>query len=357
MQTLLLERSGALSITPPSRGSIEDVLSIAHVPLPAIDLDEHEPLRELWPCAPLAESTDSTLRAATGITEEGMTSAPDGPEPTYLTESEFVLALPMSLSAREAVARAREQGLIISEPFVYKIRYDAMAAPEPAIAAVPVTAQAEQRLEVGAAQGQASAPEAPKAALPSKAAFIRGLPMDLRPKEVVVRGEEQGLTFTTVYVRDVRAAAKARALGAIPAATVTPSAPSAPLAPAMAAGPEPAPTNAAPSKADFVRSLPPEVSFAEASARAKDAGIGLSSAHFYALKSQVKKRAAAPAPKSKPVREPKGPASRAPVFGGLQLASDDPCEQALIEAVRALGVARACALIAAIEKFERVTTR
>jgi len=358
MQTLLPECSGALSIAPLGRGLIEDGLSVAHVPLPPVDLGagEREPLRELRPraaisSATLAESTDSRLGAATSTGAEG--TASDVPAATHLTESEFVLALPMTLSARETVARAKEHGLTISEPLVYKVRYEAIAVPEPAGAAVAVTAQAEQTLEVAAAQEQVSAPEAPEAAPLSKAAFIRGLPMDLRAKEVVARGKEQGLTFSVVYVRDVRAAAKARATRAIPVATVTPAASSAPPAPATPALPKSAPTNAAASKADFVRSLPPEMSFAEASRRATDAGISLSSAHFYAIKSRAKQSAPAAA-NSKPGRKPAVKAEVVPAFVGLRLASDDSREQAVIDAVRVLGVSRARAVIDVVETFERV---
>ena len=318
------------------------------------------------------------LTAMTTEDGEERVTAAAAPTAPHASKSEFVLGLPRELGAREVVARAKERGITISEPYVYQVRYDAMAAPEPAS---PVTAQAQDgskeafisslppevpyaeapatakdarillfpgmvarppttlepstesamltAMTTEDGEGEASAAEAPKAPPPSKSEFIRGLPRDLSAGEVVALGKEQGLTFTTHYVRDVRSGARARGMRV------------ARPVPAALASATPAPQVPAPLKADFVRSLPAVVSYAEAATKAKAAGILLSPSYFYTLRSQAKLGAAAAAPKSKPVRSPTKQVTPARALEGLRLASDDAREQALIDVVRALGVSRA----------------
>jgi hypothetical protein len=104
-----------------------------------------------------------------------------------------------------------------------------------------------------------------------------------------------------------------------------------------------------PSKAEFVRSLPPGTSFADAAEKAKGLGIELSKAYYYVLKSELKKGAGK-------LISRKGKGGRgAGVAGlkGLRLSSDDPAENALLAAVRKLGATRARSIIDAVERFER----
>jgi hypothetical protein len=102
-----------------------------------------------------------------------------------------------------------------------------------------------------------------------------------------------------------------------------------------------------PSKADFVRGLPPGTSFADADAKAKELGIELSKAYYYVLKSEAKKGGRASAGRGG--RRRGRPGQRA---GGLRLASDNRDEEALLQAARKLGAARARQLIEAFAKFE-----
>jgi hypothetical protein len=104
-----------------------------------------------------------------------------------------------------------------------------------------------------------------------------------------------------------------------------------------------------PSKAEFVRSLPPGTSFADAAEKAKTLGIELSKAYYYVLKSELKKGG------GKLLSRAKGKGGRGASMGmkGLRLSSDDPAENALLAAVRKLGATRARAIIDAIERFER----
>src|SRR5262245_33668153 len=90
---------------------------------------------------------------------------------------------------------------------------------------------------------------------------------------------------------------------------------------------------AATNKAAFFRSLPEGTSYSEAAERAKAAGIVLSKAYFYVLKSESKKRAMTGGGGSR-----KGTLKTLP--SGLMLTSRDPHEKAVLEAVAALGAER-----------------
>jgi hypothetical protein len=174
----------------------------------------------------------------------------------------------------------------------------------------------------------------------SKTQFVLGLPRDLSAKEVVTKAKEKGLKLSEAYVYKIRSSSKGDA-------------------PEPMKVPRP-PSGGGMSKVEFVRSLPPGTSYADAAAQAKPLGIELSRAYFYVLKSGAKKtgRGNAQAPKTR------GPGSRraaatpsrssmSPRGSGLRLRSDDQNEQALLDAVRSLGADRARSLIAAVETFER----
>ncbi len=133
----------------------------------------------------------------------------------------------------------------------------------------------------------------------SKSAFIRGLPGHLRPKEVAALAKERGIVISEGYVRQVRIAAKDRAMRATPKSIS--------LDPSVAEGPF----------AAMLRSLPAEIAYPEAAAKAKRAGVILSPGYFYALCGQRSARAV----NSKPSRE------LSLAFEGLRLPSDDGCTE------------------------------
>ncbi len=185
----------------------------------------------------------------------------------------------------------------------------------------------------------------------SKTDFVRKFP-DLPAADVVKKGAEAGLKFSDKYVYKVRAVDRSKSKKG-------PAAPKAPkAAKAATSGAAAAPkAGGSMTTTDFVRSLPPKMSFKEAADKASKLGIKLSKGYFYVLKSGAKKGPAtkAPAaPKGKPGRKPKSAAMGSTSgSNGLRLSSDNANEQALIEAVRAIGAARARDLIASVEKFER----
>ncbi len=139
----------------------------------------------------------------------------------------------------------------------------------------------------------ATATDAPEATRLNKAAFIRGLPSDLQPKKVVALAKERGIIISEGYVRQVRVAAKDRAMRATRNG-----------GPRVADGPFVA----------LLRSLPAEASYSEAAAQAKGAGVILSQAYFCALRGQRNSQGAV---NSKPACE------RLLTFKGLRLVSSD----------------------------------
>jgi hypothetical protein len=107
----------------------------------------------------------------------------------------------------------------------------------------------------------------------------------------------------------------------------------------------------APSKAEFVRGLPPGTSFAEAEQLAKQKGLEITRGYFYVLRSEQNKGknpAAARGPRTRATAGESGKGG-----SSLRLTSDDPHEAALLEAVRALGITRARALLDAVQKLEQ----
>jgi hypothetical protein len=198
---------------------------------------------------------------------------------------------------------------------------------------------------------------------PSKTEFVLGLPRELSAKDVVVKAKEKGLKLSEAYVYKIRSASKGGSSkgGSAKGGSSRGGAPkrgAAKRAAPAAAKREAKPSAAAPAKAgmskvDFVRSLPPGTSYADAAAQAKPLGIELSKAYFYVLKSEAKK-SGSPAGAARQGRAPgRPPRAAASAVNGLRLSSDDRQEQALIDAVRTLGAERARSLIEALERFER----
>jgi hypothetical protein len=172
---------------------------------------------------------------------------------------------------------------------------------------------------------------AKKAAHGSKTAFVMGISADVPAKDVVAQAKAKGISLSEAYVYNIRSTSKGGA-----------------KKPGRgAAKPAGATKSGGMSKTDFVRSLPAGTSYEDAAAKAKAAGIVLSKAYFYVLKSGLKK--SGNAPKGKPGRKPRALSADK----GLRLTSDNADEQTFLSAVRAMGSERARALIAVVERFER----
>lgn len=118
-------------------------------------------------------------------------------------------------------------------------------------------------------------------------------------------------------------------------------------------------------KAEFIRGLPDSVTYAEAAARGKAAGLDISKAYFYVIRSEANKSARGAEPKTSVKTEVNNVVRRSrpatPEFvdvgaqdsgGALTLSSSHPDENTLLETARKLGIGRAEALLAKLKKFE-----
>jgi hypothetical protein len=129
----------------------------------------------------------------------------------------------------------------------------------------------------------------------NKTKFVLGLPRDLSAKQVVDEAKKQGITITEAHVYKIRSTAKAKG----PKGAAAKGAPSKGSAKASNA-------SGSMSKRDFVLSFGPDTKASEILRKAKDAGIGLSKAYLYTIRSaggasqKRGRRGAAPAPVGKP---------------------------------------------------------
>jgi hypothetical protein len=123
----------------------------------------------------------------------------------------------------------------------------------------------------------------------NKTKFVLGLPRDMSAKQVVDEAKKQGITITEAHVYKIRSTAKAKGpkgAGAKGAASK---------------GSSKASASGSLSKRDFVLSFGPDTKASEILRKAKEAGIGLSKAYLYTIRSaggasQKRGRRAAGAP-------------------------------------------------------------
>ena len=127
--------------------------------------------------------------------------------------TKFVLSLPMDLSAKEVVIRARAAGIKAKKKKVARIRREWSVQP-----AKPVTT-----MPVAPAKLVPAAPSGPRPVVLSKSDFIRRLPVTMSVAEVVAKGKAAGLTFsdTLVYMVRGRSTAKKPVSRRVPATPKT----------------------------------------------------------------------------------------------------------------------------------------
>jgi hypothetical protein len=104
----------------------------------------------------------------------------------------------------------------------------------------------------------------------NKTKFVLGLPRDLSAKQVVDEAKKHGITITEAHVYKIRSTAKAKG----PKGSAKASAKGAAKA-----------SSGSLSKRDFVLSFGPDTKASEILRKAKEAGIGLSKAYLYTIRS------------------------------------------------------------------------
>lgn len=110
---------------------------------------------------------------------------------TPISKSDFIRSQPSTLSAGEVLAKAKAAGLKLTSQLVYKVRGTAKAKGKAKRSSGTTNARA-----VGT--------------VPSKAAFVRGLPASTPAKEVVKQAKAAGIKIGISYVYNIRGAAKSK---------------------------------------------------------------------------------------------------------------------------------------------------
>ncbi len=158
----------------------------------------------------------------------------------------------------------------------------------------------------------------------NKTKFVMGLPRDLSAKQVVEKAKQQGITITEAHVYKIRSTAKSK-----PAAT------KAPARGGRGAKEAALPANAGSlSKREFVLSFGPETPASEILKKAKEAGLGLSKAYLYTIRSS-----------SGATPRRAGSAAAAPKVGRGRAAASSSLEGQFIDAAIDMGLAKAADLL------------
>jgi type III secretion system FlhB-like substrate exporter len=110
----------------------------------------------------------------------------------------------------------------------------------------------------------------------NKTKFVLGLSRDLSAKQVVEEAKKNGITITEAHVYKIRSTAKGK--------TGAPKASKGGARTGAKPGPKPS-SSSGQSKRDFVLSFGPDTKASEILKKAKDAGIGLSKAYLYTIRS------------------------------------------------------------------------
>jgi hypothetical protein len=162
----------------------------------------------------------------------------------------------------------------------------------------------------------------------NKTKFVLGLSRDLSAKQVVDEAKKNGIAITEAHVYKIRSTAKGKA-----------NAPKANKGRPAASKPGPKPSSASgQSKRDFVLSFGPDTKASEILKKAKDAGIGLSKAYLYTIRSA--------GGASQKRGRPAGSVTRAKVASaGRAVASFAGHEAQFVEASIQLGLAKASELL------------
>ena len=172
------------------------------------------------------------------------------------------------------------------------------------------------------AKGAKKAKRAPKDPTMSKAAFVRSLPADMPAKEVVAKAEKAGISLDEKGVHGARSNDREKAkAGAKKARKV------AKVADAKAVD------SKGVNKADFIRSLPTDMPAKEVVAKAEKAGISLTEAYVYAIRTAAKAKAAKAGKKTARRGRVAGAPTKADFIRGLS--ADIPAKEVVALAAKA----------------------
>ncbi len=161
----------------------------------------------------------------------------------------------------------------------------------------------------------------------NKTKFVLGLPRELSAKQVVEEAKKQGIAITEAHVYKIRSTAKAKGKGPAKATKAGGRGRGAPPKAGRGGGGQ--------SKRDFVLSFGPETPASEILRKAKEAGIGLSKAYLYTIRSS----GGASQKRGRPPAAGNGRVAARRVRGG------DSLETQFVDAAIDMGLAKATELL------------
>jgi hypothetical protein len=159
----------------------------------------------------------------------------------------------------------------------------------------------------------------------NKTKFVLGLPREMSAKQVVEKAKQQGITITEAHVYKIRSTAKNKP-GTAKASRGRP---------AKAAAAQPAGGESGLSKREFVLSFGPDTPASDILKQAKDAGIGLSKAYLYTIRSSA----------GSSVKRGRSAAAGAPASSARVRSTVSDLETQFVDAAIDMGLAKASDLL------------
>ena len=195
-------------------------------------------------------------------------------------KSEFVRAQPASLSPAEVVARAKKEGINLSEALVYLVRGKGKSgATNKATKSTGTAVKATQKKAVKATPKKAAPPSSATGDKLSPHDYIRAQPASLNAQDVAKKGKTEGYNFKPGMVYYVRAA-DAKTSGSSKAAAAPKAVPSA----SGKVGPS-----------DFIRAQPLSMTAKQVEENGAAEGYRFKTSLVYRLRREMGKKGKAPA--------------------------------------------------------------
>ena len=200
----------------------------------------------------------------------------------------------------------------------------------------------------------------------NKADFVRGIPLDVRAKDVVQQAKDAGFSLSEAYVYGVRKtsapkAASARGADRTKTARPAPAAVSSKRPPARRGGARGPSGPRAGSKKAFVLSFPSDTPARDILAAAQTKGMEMSAGYVYWVRSDATRNGRKAAPAARPAGRPAAAVRSAPPPAAANAASSSrargaDAERLIVDtAIRVVGIERAIAILeAARGKLDRL---
>jgi hypothetical protein len=127
----------------------------------------------------------------------------------YGNKTKFVMGLPRDLPAKQVVEKAKQQGIVISEAHVYKIRSTNKGKTPASRASAGASGRSSAKGTPSAPKGRASSASASS----SKRDFVLSFPPTTPASEILRKAKDSGIGLSKAYLYTIRNAAGAKPAG------------------------------------------------------------------------------------------------------------------------------------------------